>query len=353
MVDKQKIVVTNHVFPETRALLEAHAHLVVNEGDAPWPEDELMGHCRDAFGLMAFMTDRIDRQFIAACPRLRVVGAALKGYDNIDIDACTEAGVTVTIVPDLLTVPTAELAIGLMLSLGRNILVGDAAIRRDGFAGWRPTLYGAGLDGATVGILGFGLVGQAIAERLVSFGCRLLASDADTAPIPALAGKVEMVETDTVFAKADYLVLALPLTAATQHIIGRAAIARMKPGARIVNPARGSLVDEAAVADALATGHLAGYAADVFECEDWARADRPEEIDARLRAATARTVLTPHIGSAVMQVRRDIELSAARGIVDVIAGRPPVHAVNAPKKPALEIVEDAEPASYKNVSRGH
>lgn len=354
MADKRKIVVTNRVFPETRALLEAHAELVVNEGETPWPVDDLLGHCRDAFGLMAFMTDRIDRQFIAACPRLRVVGAALKGYDNIDIDACTEAGVTVTIVPDLLTVPTAELAIGLMLSLGRNILVGDAAIRQDGFAGWRPALYGAGLDGATVGILGFGLVGQAIAERLVPFRCRLLAADA-APPASELvrAGHVELVETDRLLAEADYLVLALPLTPATQHILGRAAIARMKPGARIVNPARGSLVDEAAIADALATGHLAGYAADVFECEDWARADRPAEIDARLRAATGRTVLTPHIGSAVVHVRRDIELSAARGIVDVLAGRAPAHAVNAPKTPTLEIVEDAEPASHKNVSRGH
>ncbi|MEX1154925.1 NAD(P)-dependent oxidoreductase, partial [Parvibaculum sp.] len=234
----------------------------------------------------------------------------------------------------------------------RNILTGDASVRNEGFAGWRPALYGAGLDGSTVGILGFGLVGRAIAERLRPFRCRILASDAQPRPLSDVPG-VEFGEADRVLAEADWLVLALPLTPATQHIIGRAAIARMKPGARIVNPARGSLVDEAAIADALATGHLAGYAADVFECEDWARADRPEEIDARLRAATGRTVLTPHIGSAVTHVRRDIELSAARGIVDVLAGRLPVHAVNAPKKPALEIVEDAEPASYKNVSRGH
>lgn len=354
MTGKRKIVVTNRVFAETRALLEAHADLVVNDSEEPWPADDLLAHCRDAFGLMAFMTDRIDERFIAACPDLRIVGAALKGYDNIDIDACSRAGVTVTIVPDLLTIPTAELAIGLMLSLGRNILAGDAAIRKDGFAGWRPTLYGSGIGGATVGILGFGLVGKAIAERLVPFGCRILVADATPLPVaPALAENVSLADADRVVADADYLVLALPLTAGTTHIVGRAAIARMKPGARIVNPARGSLVDEAAVADALATGHLAGYAADVFECEDWAREDRPNGINARLLAATDRTVLTPHIGSAVVHVRRDIELSAARSIVDALAGRRPLHAVNMPADNFLEIVENAQPAARKNVSGGH
>ncbi|MBO6679183.1 NAD(P)-dependent oxidoreductase [Parvibaculum sp.] len=350
-MEKKKIVVTNRVFPETRALLEAHAHVVVNEADEPWPAEILLEHCRDAFGLMAFMTDSIGADFIAACPALRIVGAALKGYDNIDVDACTRAGVTVTIVPDLLTVPTAELAIGLMLSLGRNILSGDAAIRKNGFAGWRPSLYGAGLDRATVGILGFGLVGQAIAERLQPFRCRLLASDAARRPETAFP-HVTFMDMEDVIAEADWLVLALPLTTETQHLIGRAAIARMKPGARIVNPARGSLVDEVAIADALATGHIAGYAADVFECEDWARDGRPGDIDARLLADGARTVLTPHIGSAVIHVRRDIELSAARCIVDAIAGRSPAHAVNAPAGALLEVVDDVEPAPHKNVSGG-
>ena len=331
MKNRKKIVITNRVFPETRALLEAHADIVVNPDETPWPPELLREHCRDAFGLMAFMTDSIDADFLAACPQLRVIGAALKGYDNIDIDACTRAGVTVTIVPDLLTVPTAELAIGLMLSLGRNIVAGDTAIRRDGFAGWRPALYGAGLDGATVGILGFGLVGQAIAERLVPFRCRILASDAAARPQGGNP-HVTFADMESVIAEADWLVLALPLTDATQHIIGRATVARMKPGSRIVNPARGSLVDEAAIADALETGHLAGYAADVFECEDWARPDRPLGIDPRLTAPGARTVLTPHIGSAVINVRRQIELSAAESIIAALSGKKPECAINNPAR---------------------
>ena len=118
------------------------------------------------------MTDRIDAAFLAACPKLRVIGAALKGCDNIDVEAATKAGVWLTIVPDLLTVPTAELAIGLMLSHWAGTSSPATGIKKHGFYGWRAQLYGAGLAGATVGIVGFGLVGRAIAERLVGFQCQ-------------------------------------------------------------------------------------------------------------------------------------------------------------------------------------
>ena len=217
---------------------------------------------------MAFMTDRIDRAFLERCPQLKVIGAALKGYDNIDVDAARERGVQVTIVPDLLTEPTAELAIGLMIALGRHIPLGDAGIRQSGFAGWRPQLYGTGIGNSTVGIVGFGLVGQAIARRLFGFGCRIVAFD--TQPFDERAG-VERVAFDDVLKLADFVVLGLPLTETTTGLIDAEAIGRMRRGALLVNPARGSLVDEAAVADALESGHLGGYAADVFECEDWAR----------------------------------------------------------------------------------
>ena len=333
MPEKPKIVVTNRVFPETRALLEKHATLEINPALEPWSHEEVRDRSRDATGLLAFMTDRIDAAFLSACPSLRVIGAALKGFDNIDVQAATKAGVWLTIVPDLLTVPTAELAIGLMLSLGRNIVAGDRRIKTDGFHVWRAELYGAGLAGATAGIVGFGLVGRAIAERLAGFGCRLLAYDQS---VPASLAKswphVRMTSFEDVIATSDYIVLALPLTAETRHIINARIIATMKPGARLVNPARGSLVDEAAMADAIERGHLSGYAADVFESEDWALKDRPSSIDPRLTSPTAPTVFTPHIGSGVAEIRREIELSAARSILDVLAGRVPSGAVNVPSK---------------------
>lgn len=327
MAKSPLIVLTNRVFPETRAALERVARVVANEDSEPWSQDEVIERCREAAGLMAFMTDRIDRAFLERCPQLKVVGAALKGYDNIDVDAARERGVQVTIVPDLLTEPTAELAIGLMIALGRHIPPGDAGIRRQGFAGWRPRLYGTGIGDSTVGIVGFGLVGQAIARRLLGFGCRIVAFD--TRPFGASAG-IERVAFDDVLKLADFVVLGLPLTETTTGLIDAEAIGRMRRGALLVNPARGSLVDEAAVADALESGHLGGYAADVFECEDWARPHRPMSIDARLTAPGARTVLTPHIGSAVASTRRQIELSAATSILEALAGRVPTGLVNDP-----------------------
>jgi phosphonate dehydrogenase len=325
-----RVVVTNKAFPETYALLAQHAELDANLSTEPWPCDEVRARCREAAGVLVFMTDRIDSAFLAACPSLRVIGAALKGFDNIDVAAATEAGVWVTIVPDLLTVPTAELAVGLLLALSRHIVAGDRSIRERGFNGWRPQFYGSGIAGATVGIVGLGCVGRAIAERLAPFACRILAHDPALRGPPRLAARIALADFETLLAEADYLVLALPLTPTTAHLINAETIARMKPGMRIVNPARGSLVDEAAVADALADGRLAGYAADVFECEDWARADRPTTINEGLRTNGARTVLTPHIGSAVAASRREIELCAARSIIEALCGRVPSNALNAP-----------------------
>jgi phosphonate dehydrogenase len=319
------IVLTNRVFPETRAALERVARVVANEALEPWSHDEVIERCGEATGLMAFMTDRVDRAFLERCPQLKIIGAALKGYDNIDVDAARERGVQVTIVPDLLTEPTAELAIGLMIALGRHIPRGDAGIRQSGFAGWRPQLYGTGIGSSTVGIVGFGRVGQAIARRLSGFGCRIVAFDAE----PFGEGvDIERVAFEAVLKLADIVVLGLPLTGTTTGLIDAAAIGRMRRGALLINPARGSLVDEAAVADALESGHLGGYAADVFECEDWAQPDRAMSIDARLTAPGARTVLTPHIGSAVTSARRQIELSAATSIVEALAGKVPTGIIN-------------------------
>jgi phosphonate dehydrogenase len=128
---------------------------------------------------------------------------------------------------------------------------------------------------------------------------------------------------EELFAGSDFLILALPLTAQTMHCIDRNALVQMKPGAYLINPARGSLVDEAAVADALASGQLAGYAADVYEFEDWARPDRPREIDIRLRTMADRSVFTPHLGSGAAAVRLAIELQAAQNVIDFFSGRMP------------------------------
>ena len=263
------------------------------------------------------MTDHVDEAFLAACPRLRMIGCALKGPDNFDLAAYRRRGVPVPMVPDLLTAPTAELAVGLLIGLWRHLRAGDALMRSGACAGWRPILYGAGLQGATVAVLGFGRVGQAVIARLQGFGCRLLGHDAG-APAP---GGVVAMSLEELLPAADALVLALPLTPATRHILDTRRLAALPAHALVVNVARGSLVDEAAVAVALEAGRIGGYAADVFEMEDWALPNRPRAIPPAL-LAHPRTLFTPHLGSAVAQVRLAIEMAATQSLVAFFAGAP-------------------------------
>ena len=331
------VVVTNWVHPEVLDYLRDGADVVANHTREPWPADEVLARARAADGLMTFMPDRVDEDFLAACPRLRVVACALKGFDNFDVDACTRRGVWLTVVPDLLTVPTAELAIALLLAVSRHVLTGDRGIRTSGFRGWRPLLYGRGLAGSTVGLVGMGKVGRAIAERLVGFQARIVYHDQRRLdPDEEARLRLRCASLREVLATSDFVILALPLTSETKHIIGPTALSGLKPGALLVNPARGSLVDEEAVADALADGRLAGYAADVFEMEDWARTDRPPAIPPRLRADEHRTVLTPHLGSAVDEARRAIALAAAHDLLAVFEGRVPGGAVNRPRMTPVE-----------------
>jgi phosphonate dehydrogenase len=316
----RKTLITNWVHSEVIDLLRVRGDVEVNLSRQPWLRETILSRLRNADAMIAFMTDHIDDEFLEQCPHLRVIACALKGADNFDLAACRRRGVAVSIVPDLLTAPTAELTVGLMIALGRNLLAGDRLIREKSFAGWRPILYGTGLDGAAVGIVGMGSVGQAIAHRLRAFRCRLAYYDARPLS-PAKEDAFGLIRRDLaqLLAESDYIVLALPLAANSLHLINAEILAGMKPGALLINPARGSLVDEVAVANSLESGHLGGYAADVFEVEDWARQDRPTCIEPRLLAHPG-TVMTPHLGSAVAAVRRDIALAAGRDVLRFLDG---------------------------------
>jgi phosphonate dehydrogenase len=340
MTRRPRVVVTNWVHDEVLDLLAGRFSVDANRAREPWPEWELRRRAGEAEALLAFMPDRVDSGFLASCPDLKIVACALKGYDNFDVDACSECGVWLTVVPDLLTEPTAELAVGLTIALARNILAGDRYVRDGQFEGWRPLFYGTGLGGASVGIVGMGAVGRAIAERLRGFKPQLSYHDRRRIP-PAeeTALALRFLPFDDLLATSDFVILALPLARETTQIIGRDALKRIKHGSYLVNPARGSLVHEEAVADALECGRLAGYAADVFEMEDWARTGRPHTVSFRLQQYQDRTVLTPHLGSAVDSLRRDIALAAATSIVDCFEGRTPRGAVNAPKALTGEKVE--------------
>lgn len=323
-----KLIITHRVHDEILQLLAPHCELITNQTDLTLQPEETRKRCRDAQAMMAFMPDRIDAEFLDACPDLRVVGCALKGFDNFDVDACTVRGVWLTFVPDLLTVPTAELAIGLAVGLARHILAADAFVRSGAFQGWQPQFYGTGLNGSTVGIVGMGAIGLAMAERLQGWGATIQYHEMKTvdAQIEQRLGLRNMT-CDELFASSDFILLALPLNPETQHVVDARMLDGVRPGTLLINPCRGSVVDENAVLNSLERGQLGGYAADVFEMEDWARPDRPRRIDPAL-LQHPKTLFTPHIGSAVNRVRLEIERCAANNIIQALAGELPINAAN-------------------------
>ncbi len=327
-----KIVVTHPIFPEVETRLRDHGEVTINEGAGPWNRDELLDRLHDADAMLAFMTDTVDQELLDRCPNLKIVACALKGFDNFDVEACTRAEVWLTIVPDLLTVPTAELAVALTLGLCRNLLAGDDRVRAGGFDGWRAELYGSSLQNAIVGIAGLGRVGLAIAERLKGFDPRLLGFDERPISEAALADHgISPVAWEKLVEESEIVVLALPLNARTFHLVSADALRRMRRGMWLVNIGRGSVVDEAAVAQSLEENHLGGYAADVFEMEDWVIENRPRRISQRLLVLRDRTLFTPHLGSAVCSARLAIEHAAADAIIAVLSGRQPANAVNRPE----------------------
>jgi len=331
LISQPLVVVTHRVHEEVKALLKQTCRVIANDSADSWPREKLTELAREADALMVFMPDSIDDDFLAKCPRLKIIAAALKGYDNFDVSACTRRGIWFTIVPDLLSVPTAELALGLMLGITRNIAAGNDLVRSGNFRGWRPALYGSGLHGRTIGIAGMGRLGRALARLLAGFNVTLIYADtvALTAEEEALL-RVHRLSFNEMLEQSDIVVALLPLTDSTLHLVNAAAIAQMKPGSHLVNVGRGSVIDENAVADALASGHLAGYAADVFEMEDWARVDRPLAVSPHLLRHTDHTLFTPHLGSAVDSVRLRIELAAAGNIISALAGERPADAANVP-----------------------
>ena len=322
-------MVTHWVHPEVVARLAQFCEpLVPTREWGVWPPAQVRERAQDAAGLVVCMADRVDEGLLMACPQLRIVAGVLKGPDNIDVAACTRRGVWVTVLPDLLTAPTAELVVGLMLALMRRIAEGDAHVRSGRFAGWRPVLYGTGLAGATVGIIGMGSVGRAVARRVRAFDARIIYVDRD--PVPgACEGELraQRVSLPELLAASDVVVPLVPLSESTRHLLGAGALGQLRPGAFVVNAGRGSVVDEEAIAGALESGRLGGYAADVFAFEDQRSTRRPAGIPERL-LAHPRTVFTPHLGSAASEVRRDMGLAAAAQVRQALAGQRPDGAVN-------------------------
>lgn len=329
-MSKHLVTVTHWIHPEVEAYLRTFCEPRLAPKRRMREVSEWLPSCADVEGLMVFMPDSIDDQVLEQCPQLRIVAGALKGYDNFDVGAMTRRGVQFTIVPDLLTIPTAELAIGLTIGIGRKIGPGDREVRSGSFMGWRPTLYGTGLAGSTVGLIGLGKLGMAYAERIRGFGVELLGHDHRLPPEEDMARLgLQPVSLDELLSRSDFVVVLLPLTEDTRFFIDTDELAAMKRGALLINVGRGSVVREQAVTESLERGHLGGYAADVFEFEDWALQDRPLQVLPELLENREQTLFTPHLGSAVDDIRRQIAMEAASQLEQFFSGGRPEHLIEA------------------------
>ncbi len=271
----------------------------------------------DADALLCLLTDRVDAALLERAPRLRVVANAVVGHEHVDVRACAARGIVVTNTPDVLTEATADLAWALILATVRRLPQAERSLRAGEFHGWGFWDYlGGDLAGATLGIFGMGRIGRAVARRAAGFGMRVAYHSRTRLPADEEARlAAEPVSFDELLARGDVLTLHAPLTSDTRHAIGREALGRMRSGAYLVNTARGALVDEAALVEALRSGPLAGAGLDVYEREP---AITPGLLD------LPNVVLLPHVGSATRDTRTRMAMLAARNVHAVLGGRPPL-----------------------------
>jgi glyoxylate reductase len=297
--------------------LTAAGHEIVTGAagdDTPLTPDELVTAAGKVDGIVCVLTDRIDATVLrAGAPGLRVVADVAVGYDNIDVDAARERGVLVANTPGVLTDATADLAIALLLAVTRRLGEGERLIRSDtGWAWAIDFMLGTSLQGKTLGIVGYGAIGRATAARARAFGMAIAYHQRREAED---AGDATFLALDDLLATSDAVSLHCPLTPQTRHLIDGDALRRMLASAYLVNTARGPIVDEAALVDALADGMIAGAALDVFEEEP---AVHPGLL------GLDNVVLVPHLGSATVETRTAMADLAARNVVAVLGGEPPL-----------------------------
>jgi glyoxylate reductase len=296
-----------------------------------WPEqlppgrEELLARAPELDGLLSLLTDPVDAALIAAAPRLRAISNYAVGVDNVDLDAAAERGIPVGNTPGVLTDTTADLAVALMLGISRRLVEGDAYVRRGEWRTWEPDLLlGRELHGATVGIVGFGRIGRAVAARLRGFDCQILhishavREGAGSARTGAIG--IRGVPLAELLERSDFVTLHAPLTPETRGLIDDAALALMKPTAYLVNTARGPMVDTDALARALHAGQIAGAALDVTDPE-------PLPADHPLLEAPGLLVL-PHLGSATHATRERMAEMAVENLLAGLAGERMPHCAN-------------------------
>jgi gluconate 2-dehydrogenase len=318
---KQKILVTREVFDETIDFLKTHFEVDSNQADRLYARDELIAKLQGKAGVQTSSSDRIDAELLVKCPTIRAVCNTAVGYNNIDVDACTRHGVMVTNTPGVLTDSVADYSMGLVIATCRRMTEGESYLRKGEWKGtFLKQMLGQDVHGATLGIFGFGRIGQAIARRARGFDMKILyhsrnraAVDAERESGAVYIGKEELLR------MADVVLLILPFKPETQHFIGAKELALMKPSAVLINMARGGIVDDAALIDALKKKTIWAAGLDVYENE-------PRLNPGFLELSNV--VLSPHIASASEPTRKAMAMTAAKNLVAALSGQIPPNLLN-------------------------
>lgn len=318
---KPSVLVTREIFDEVLAYLRTRCDVEDNQGDTPLPSPELIERLSEKDGALVTVADRIDRSLLGFCPRLKAISTVAVGYDNIDVAACTARGIVVTHTPGVLTETTADHAWALLMAAARRVAHADRWVRSGQWSGWRFKVWlGLDVHGKTLGVIGMGRIGQAVAKRSRGFDMRVLyhnrnrlAPEIEAACNARLASKSELLR------DSDFVVLTLPHTPQTHHLLGAPELALMKSTALIVNIGRGGVVDDVALVEALGEGRVAAAGLDVFE-------DEPTLESGFL--SLPNVVLTPHIGSASHATRMKMATKAAENLVAALTGARPPNPVN-------------------------
>ena len=320
-MSKPKLYSTHVLFEEPRKILAEHFDVEYWTGEERPPRAEFLERVSGKDALICLLTEKVDRELLdAAGPNLRIVANVAVGFDNIDVPACTERRVAVTNTPGVLDETTADFAWTLLMAVARRLVEGDRMARSGAWTKWNlDQLCGTDVWGKTLGIIGLGRIGRAVARRASGFRMRVV-YNSTTRAAPEIEKELnaEYVSRDSVFEQADFLSLHVPLNAATRGLVGPAELAKMKRTAFLINTTRGPVVQEAALVDALERGLIAGAALDVFE--------REPLIPDGLRRNNV--VLAPHLGSASVETRTRMALIAIENAVAFFMGKRPPTILN-------------------------
>ena len=317
-----KVYVTRVIAQEALEKLRAAAEVSVwPDPEAPPSRAELLKQVREADGLLCLLTDTVDTEVMAAAPRLRVISNCAVGYDNVDVAEATRRGIMVCNTPGVLTETTADLAWSLIMAAARRISESERYLRAGKWQSWSPQLMlGQDVWGATLGVIGLGRIGQAVARRARGFEMRILYHDSERKPEAEPESGATFVDLPTLLRESDFVSIHVPLTEQTRHLIGREELALMKPTAVLVNTARGPVLDGSALAEALKQGRIFAAGLDVFETEPISPDDPLLKLDS--------VVLLPHIGSASVGTRTRMAQMAAENVIAGLKRERPRYLVN-------------------------